>query len=279
MDLLLAEAQACDAKVALANDPDADRLGAAIPQPDGTWRRLSGDEIGTLLAAHVLDHTSGHDRLVVSTIASSRMLAAMAASHEVRHQSVLTGTKWIARAALDNIDHRFVFGYEEALGYLVGDVVHDKDGISAALLVAESVAELRHTGRTVQDRLDELARAHGLHQTRPWSLRFDSNPEGRSRIADIMSSFRSTPPYHLGDVVVSGVTDVLNGSDDLPPSNVLILDLADGSRVVVRPSGTEPKAKFYLEAVISDAVDVAAARVEADRRLTSMQTALEALVG
>ena len=146
LDLALARAQALGADVILANDPDADRLGVAIPEDDGDWRSLTGDEIGSLLADHVLRNTDGDDRLVATTVVSSRLLSKMAAAHGVHFAETLTGFKWIVRPALEHPEWRFVFGYEEALGYLVGDAVHDKDGIGAALAFAGLVADLKDPG-------------------------------------------------------------------------------------------------------------------------------------
>ena len=255
LDLALATADAADADIVLANDPDADRLGVAAAGPDG-WVALTGNQIGVLLADHVLRHTSGADRLVVTTVVSSRMLSRLADDHGVHYVETLTGFKWIARAALDRPDLRLVFGYEEALGYLVGDVVLDKDGISAALLFAELAAGLKAEGRTVHDRLDDLARRHGLHATDQVSLRLDG-PDGSERIAAIMAALRSDPPTALGGLAVESTTDLLAGTD-LPPSDAVVLDLADDARVVVRPSGTEPKLKAYLEVVRPDADQAAA---------------------
>jgi phosphomannomutase len=249
LDLALAAADRVDADVVLANDPDADRLGAAVPGPEG-WAPLTGNEIGVVLADHVLRHTVGDDRLVATTVVSSRLLSRMAAARGVAYAETLTGFKWIARAALDRPDLRFVFGYEEALGFLVGDVVLDKDGVSAALLFAEAVAELKAQGRSVRDRLSDLAREHGLHATDQLSLRLDG-PEGGDRIAAIMARLRTDPPDALGDHAVTAITDLLDG-DDLPPADVVVLDLADDARVVVRPSGTEPKLKAYLEVVLPE---------------------------
>jgi phosphomannomutase len=193
---------------------------------------------------------------------SSRLLGRLAAAHGVTYAETLTGFKWIARAALDRPDLRLVFGYEEALGYLVGDVVFDKDGVSAALLFAELVADLKAEGRTVHDRLHDLARDYGLHVTDQVSLRLEGQ-DGAARIAAIMESLRSDPPEQLGGRPVEQVTDLLDGHD-LPPTDAVVLDLADDARVVVRPSGTEPKVKAYLEVVLPDG-DRAAADAQLDQ--------------
>src|SRR5262249_27294357 len=156
LDLLLDEAERTDADIALANDPDADRLGVAIPTADGGWRRLGGDEIGWLFADHVLGHTDGADRLVLTTLVSSTLLGQVAARPGVRYAETFTGFKWIAQTVLDHPGDRFVFGYEQALGYLVTNLPLDKDGITAAVLMAEIAAVAKRDGVTLQDRLDDL---------------------------------------------------------------------------------------------------------------------------
>ena len=172
MDLLLAVAEANDADIALANDPDADRLGAAIPDTrdgaDGsTWRRLTGDEIGWLFADHILRHTNGSDRLVVTTLVSSSLLARMAEAYGVHSEETFTGFKWIGRIATERaaVGQRFVFGYEQALGYLVTGRPLDKDGITAAVLMAEIAALAEHDGVTIQGRLDAIAAQFGRYVT------------------------------------------------------------------------------------------------------------------
>ena len=236
LDLSLAEAARVRPDVLIANDPDADRLGAAIPDADGGYRALRGDEIGVLLADHVLRHTSGSDRLVATTVVSSTMLSKMAAAAGVHYAETLTGFKWIARAALDRPEMQFVFGYEEALGYLVGDVVRDKDGISAAMILGEIAALANAEGVSLQDRLDALARAHGLHATDQWSVRLEG-AEGAARIASVMDGLRRDPPGERAE------------PEGLPPADIVMLRIG-ADRVVVRPSGTEPKLKMYFEVVI-----------------------------
>jgi len=264
LDLALAQARAVAADVILANDPDADRLGVAVPEGD-EWRQLTGDEIGALLADHVLRNTHGDDRLVVTTVVSSRLLGRMAAAHGVHFAETLTGFKWIARPGLTHPEWRFVFGYEEALGYLVGDAVRDKDGIGAALAFAGLVADLKTRGETVHDRLAALAEEHGLHATRPLTLRFD----GLGPVVALMERLRAESPTELGGRAVESVRDLLD-DPDLPATDALRFDLAGGARVVVRPSGTEPKLKCYLEVVEPVAGDLPAARVRATEALTAL---------
>jgi phosphomannomutase len=274
LDLALARARAAAADVVLANDPDADRLGVAVPTADGAdWRALSGDEIGALLADHVLRNTEGDDRLVVTTVVSSRLLGRMAAAHGVHFAETLTGFKWIARPALTHPEWRFVFGYEEALGYLVGDVVLDKDGIGAALAFAGLVADLKTRDQTVHDRLAALAEEHGLHATRALTLRFDGEG-GLARITARMAGVRRDLPGTLGGRAVEQVRDLL---DDpwLPVTDALLFSLDGGSRVVMRPSGTEPKLKCYLEVVAPVAGDLPGARRRADAALTDLTTDLD----
>ena len=257
MDLLCRTAAACDAVVALANDPDADRLGAAIPQPDGTWRRLGGDEIGWLLADHILSHTAppagaADDRLVVTTLVSSSLLARMATAHGVRSAETFTGFKWIARTVLDHPELRFVFGYEQALGYLVTDRPLDKDGITAAVLFAEVAAVAVAEGVTLQERLDAIAARYGRHVTAERSIRM-SPADAAARVRELQAD----PPASIGGRAVRSVSEY-------PEANLLRFELEGGARVQVRPSGTEPKVKLYGEAVDADpagAVDALASLI------------------
>jgi len=261
-DLLLATAARTGADLAIANDPDADRLAVAVG-----GRLLTGDELGALLADHVLRHTTGADRLVVTTIVSSSLLGKVARAHGVAYAETLTGFKWIVRAAEARPGFRLVFGYEEALGYVVGDVVRDKDGISAALAVAELAAAEKATGRTLLDRLDELEAEHGVHATEQVSIRVTD----LSAIAGVMADLRSRPPGALGGTAVTGMADLLTGGR-LPASDVLVYSLDFGGRVIVRPSGTEPKLKAYLE-VVERVVggDLAPARARAAERLAALR--------
>jgi phosphomannomutase len=246
MDLLLAAAEAEGAVVAIANDPDADRLAAAIPLAAGGWRRLGGDEIGWLLADHILSNTTGHDRLVVTTLVSSSLLADMAAAHGVHHAETFTGFKWIAHVAGQNPDKRFVFGYEQALGYLVTNQPLDKDGITAAVLMAEVAAVAAAEGSTLEARLDGIAERFGRHLTAEMSVRMDP-----VTAAQRVAAIEEAPPGSVGGRAVLS-------TQSFPEANLLRLVLGpdpavDGDvstvRVQVRPSGTEPKVKLYGEAV------------------------------
>ena len=239
MDLLLERARESHALLALANDPDADRLGAAIPAADGDWRRLAGDELGWLLADHILEHTTGDDRLVVTTLVSSSMLSRMAANYGVHFKETFTGFKWIGRTVLDHPELRFVFGYEQALGYLVANQPMDKDGISAAVLMAEVAALAASEGVSLQDRLDALAARYGRHITAEQSVRLDP-VVAIQRVA----ALRDTPPAEIAGRTVTEV-------EWFDEAGLLRIWL-DDIRLQVRPSGTEPKVKLYGEAIGQD---------------------------
>jgi len=237
MDLLMARAAECGAVLALANDPDADRLGAAIPTPSGSWRRLGGDEIGWLLADHILRHTSGDDRLVVTTLVSSSLLGSMAKTHGVTCLETYTGFKWIGHTVLEHPELRFVFGYEQALGYLVCRQPLDKDGITAAVVLAEVAALAAAEGVTLQQRLDAIAAAYGRHVVAEKSVRMLP-----VEAAAAVAALRANPPTMVGDDEVSSV-------QWFAEAGLLRLQLGDRLRLQVRPSGTEPKVKLYGEGI------------------------------
>lgn len=260
MDLSFATARAAGAEFILANDPDADRLAVAIPDPtaDGGWRRLTGNETGLLLGWRAAQRatssgaTSDGASLACSLV-SSPGLEAVAAHYGLDFHATLTGFKWISRAP------GIVFGFEEALGYLVNpDTVRDKDGISAAVAMLGMIAEAREEGRTLADVLAQFAETFGFFQSGQVSLRV----EDTAIIGRIMAALRADPPTSIGAVAVERIDDLLAGVEGYPPGDVLRLWLADGSRVIVRPSGTEPKLKAYLD-VRGDSADDAAARLAA----------------
>jgi phosphomannomutase len=240
MDLLLAEAAACGAAIALCNDPDADRLGAAIPTLDGGWRRLQGDEIGWLLADHILRHTTGDDRLVITTLVSSSLLAKMAAANGVRFAETYTGFKWIGHTVLSQPASHFVFGYEQALGYLVCGRPLDKDGISAAVLMAEVAALAAAEGVTLQGRLDAISARFGRHVMADLSVKMPP-VDGTAAVARM----RAEPPTKVDDRAVSEV-------EWFEEAGLLRLQLGTELRLQVRPSGTEPKVKLYGEGIDID---------------------------
>jgi phosphomannomutase len=237
LDLALALAGEHGADIVIANDPDADRCAVAVPDTTGRWRMLRGDEVGVLLADALL--AKGIRGTYATTIVSSSMLGALAGRHGVGYRETLTGFKWISRAAPD-----LVYGYEEALGYAVApELVRDKDGISAALLVAELAARLAHTGSSLPQRLDELAGEYGRYATDQVSTRVPD----LSRIADTMSRLRAAPPSELVGAPVTA-EDLLPATDGLRWTWTSSARGLRG-RVVLRPSGTEPKLKAYLEVV------------------------------
>ena len=248
LDPALADAESTRAELVLVNDPDADRLAIAVPERSrGGFRVLSGDELGVLIADHLIASTKGADRLVATTVVSSSMLSDLARWAGVAYVETLTGFKWIARAALLRPHHRLLFGYEEALGYAVSDAVADKDGLSAALVVADMAAKARQSGRSLLDRLDELDSLLGVHATAQWSLRL-AGSDAPQQMAGLMARWRAAPPERLAGLQVTDVRDLAKGEDGLPPSDVLVLRLGEEGRVVLRPSGTEPKLKVYFEA-------------------------------
>ncbi|MBR7743528.1 phospho-sugar mutase [Phycicoccus sp. BSK3Z-2] len=267
MDAAFELAEQTGPDVVVANDPDADRCAVAAPGPGG-WRMLRGDEIGALLGAHVLDRGVAEDAVFACSIVSSRMLATMCRAAGVRHEETLTGFKWIGRV------EGLRYGYEEAIGYCVDPGhVRDKDGVSAALAVAELAAGLKAQGRTLQDRLDDLDREHGVHATDAFSVRV----EDLSLIGTVMERLRAQPPTSIAGIDVARADDLAEGTEDLPPTDGLRWYLADDARVIVRPSGTEPKLKVYLEAVEEPTDDLAAARGRARDRLAALRSDLERL--
>jgi phosphomannomutase len=266
MDLAMALAAERDVDLVVANDPDADRCAAAVPDAHG-WRMLRGDEVGALLAHHLL--TGGHSGTYACSIVSSTLLAKMAAAAGQPFAETLTGFKWISK--VDGL----VFGYEEALGYCVDpEHVKDKDGVSALLLLCELAAAEKAQGRSLVDVLDDLALAHGLHATDQLSVRVTDIAE----IGVAMDRLRATPPAMLGGLTVERADDLARGDGGLPPTDGLRYHLKDGARVIVRPSGTEPKLKCYLEVVVPvDAeAGVDAARISAAARLDALRDDIRA---
>ncbi|MBN2798196.1 MAG: phospho-sugar mutase [Deltaproteobacteria bacterium] len=283
LDLGMALADKVGADVLIANDPDADRLAVAVPDGAGGWARLSGDQVGQLLADDLLRSDKRflkQPRMVATTVVSSSMLRALAEHYGVEYRETLTGFKWIANAAIA-FEGRFVMGYEEALGYSVGPLVRDKDGVSAAVLLLDLVAHLKEQGRTLLDRLEELYRTHGLYMTSQVSLK-RPGAAGAAEIQAMMDQLRAAPPdavagtpiWRLRDLAVGTwkTRDGASGALDIPASNVLGWDLEGGGRVVIRPSGTEPKIKFYFEARLpfGEGDTLASVRERGERRLRQM---------
>ncbi|MFH9178423.1 phospho-sugar mutase [Streptomyces albogriseolus] len=268
MDLAFAKARETDPDLVIANDPDADRCAAAV-KDGGDWRMLRGDEVGALLAAHLVRR--GVTGTFAESIVSSSLLGRIAGKAGLPYEETLTGFKWIAR--VDGLR----YGYEEALGYCVDpDGVRDKDGITAALLLTELASELKADHRTLLDLLDDLAVEHGLHATDQLSVRV----KDLGLIAAAMRRLREQPPTELAGLRITKAEDLTEGTDKLPPTDGLRYTL-DGARVVVRPSGTEPKLKCYLEVVIPVAgkADLPDARAKATALLTTIKQDLSEAAG
>ena len=273
MDLALAEAREVGADIVIANDPDADRCAAGIPA-DGDWRMLSGDEVGSLLGWWIVERgrRSGTPAsgVMAESIVSGTLLHRIAEAAGLGYEATLTGFKWISRVP------GLVFGYEEALGYCVDPrAVTDKDGISASLLMLEMAATLKAEGKGPQDVLDDLARQFGLHKTSQVAVRVADI----SLIADAMARLRQSPPSQLGGRTVTEMADLSAGVDGLPPTDGLRF-IMDGARVIIRPSGTEPKLKCYLQVVVPvNDDDVPAAGVLADAEMTALREDVSAALG
>ncbi len=268
LELSYVHARLTDAHLIIANDPDADRMSAAIPdplRPDG-WRQLRGDEVGWLLAQHLLNVSSefGADRLVATTIVSSSLLSLMAVKHGVHYSETLTGFKWLARNALAHrgLGHVHVLSYEEALGYSVGSLVLDKDGLSAALVLADLAAARHQAGSSLAEALAEIEAEYGRFETEQQSLRFEG-ADAQDQMVVLMDRLRADLPSSLAGVAVTSVRDI---ALETPSADVVILRLGENGavgRVIVRPSGTEPKCKVYYEVVsrgAPGAVSIAALR-------------------
>ena len=263
MDLAIATAAESDVDLIIAHDPDADRCAVGVPTPDG-WRMLTGDEVGTLLGWWI---ASGNRRVarrgvLAESIVSSSLLAEIAADFHLAYAQTLTGFKWIARVP------DLMFGYEEALGYCVDpNGVRDKDGITAALMIVEMATRMLYKGRTLTDVLDDIALQHGVYATSQVSVRVSD----LSRIAEVMAALRTTPPTSVAGVPVASFEDLEEGADGLPPTDGLRFTLASGARIIVRPSGTEPKVKCYLQSVVPVVHDdLIAARAQAGSELRAM---------
>ncbi|MGG5174059.1 phospho-sugar mutase [Pseudarthrobacter sp. J1763] len=296
LDLALAAAAELDADIVLANDPDADRAAVAAKDPaTGEWRMLRGDEVGSLLGAHVVarlangtsneaaidgagistgassgqvpelsgDAETASNGVFANSIVSSRLLARIATAGGYSHCETLTGFKWISRVP------GLVYGYEEALGYCVApDLVRDKDGISAAVLIAELAAEAKAAGKTIFDTLDELYLFHGLHASDQLSV----------RVADLglldamMNRLRVAPPQSFAGSTVDVFTDLAEGTEELPPTDGLLFITRDNTRVIIRPSGTEPKLKCYLEVIrpVGSSAELPAVRQDAREALDAV---------
>lgn len=289
MDLSQALAEKVKADVVLANDPDADRLAVMARDASGALRMLTGNEVGVLLGHFLLTQQSVENPLVVTTIVSSAQLSAIAKAMKARYGETLTGFKWIANLALAEKPKglRFVMGYEEALGYTVGEVVRDKDGVGAALVVADMAAWCRARGTTLLGYLEEVQREHGLFVARQYNATLPG-ASGASVIQGVMAAFRGDAPARIGDHAIVATNDYqaqvrteggATAPLSLPKSNVIAYELEGGSRVTLRPSGTEPKIKFYFELrdTPGKGEPMAEARARAGQRLDALEAAFLAL--
>lgn len=278
LDIALALAKKNSVDALLANDPDADRFAAAAPNEIGDWVTLRGDQIGSLLGWWMIERAkltgSKLSGTLANSIVSSMMLESIAKSAGLQHESTLTGFKWVSRV------NNLTFGYEEALGYCVDPRnVSDKDGISAAAVFMEMLAHLKSQGKTIWKVLDELSLSHGLHATDQVSVRVTNSEQ----VTQVMAGIRNTPPIEIGGLSVSGIDDLANGLGALPKTDAVIIHLAgDGqiekARVIIRPSGTEPKIKCYLEVVVRGE-DLAVAQQSADNELKSLAADARPLLG
>jgi phosphomannomutase len=274
MDLAFARAREVGAELIIANDPDADRLAVAIPDAtaEAGYRRLSGNEVGLLLGWRAAERAAGPegggDGVLACSIVSSPGLAAIAEAYDLDFRSTLTGFKWISRAP------GLVYGFEEALGYLVNpETVRDKDGISAAVAFLDLARVLKRDGRTIADHLDAFVERFGCYASGQISIRVTD----LSRIDAVMADLRRHPPAVLGSHRVDRIEDLADGFGGLPPSDVLRIVLDGGSRVMVRPSGTEPKLKIYIDAVSAEGT-VAERRSAASAAVAELEAALRDLV-
>jgi len=276
LDLALDAARETSADLVVASDPDGDRLALAVPDPaaPGGWRTLTGDQTGALLGSYLLDRTADQPdpgaRLVVSTVVSGTLLARITEAAGAQYVRTLTGFKWIVRGGAGHPGTRYLFGYEEALGYAVGDVVRDKDGIGAALAALGLAAAARAAGGSLVTVYDALETAHGVHLTRQVTL-------PTAEPGPVMAGLRAGPPAALGGQPVLASADLSAGSAGLPPADLLRYEL-DGARVVIRPSGTEPKIKAYLEVTEPPGCPLAQARASAAARMIPLIDGVRALL-
>lgn len=276
MDLSFATAREVGAELIIANDPDADRLAVAIPDEaaEAGYRRLSGNEVGLLLGwqaaerAAAVSGDGGSDGVLACSIVSSPGLEAIARAYDLDFEATLTGFKWISRPP------GLVFGFEEALGYLVNPgTVRDKDGISAGVAFLSLAAALKAEGRTVANHLDAFVERFGCHDSTQISIRVTE----LSRIGEIMARLRADPPAVVGGIRVERIEDLAEGYGQLPPSDVLRIVLDGGARVMVRPSGTEPKLKVYIDAV-AETGTVAERRAAASAAVAALDAGMRELV-
>ncbi len=293
MDMVLALADKEGADLVLANDPDADRLAVAIRDREGRYQMLTGNDTGCLLAHYVLSKGEGDDRMVLSSIVSSPWLGDIAAAHGAYFQHTLTGFKWIANEAIrleKERGLRFAMGYEEAIGYTIGTLVRDKDGVSAAAVFADFAAWCKSQGRNVLEERELCYRRYGMFLSGQRAVVLPG-AEGAERIRRIMKELSSEPPEAFGSLAVRAFSDLDAGTRkdadgkvtklDYPPSDVLLFELEGGHRIMARPSGTEPKIKFYFDArvTIAEGEQIASARARGEALVAEMTAALSKITG
>lgn len=263
IDLALETARIVNADLVIANDPDADRCAAAVNDPQGGWRMLRGDELGALLGEYIARKSSGG--ILANSIVSSSILKKIAEDHSMEFRQTLTGFKWLAKIK------GLTFGYEEALGYCVDSrSVNDKDGISAAIVLAQLATDLKLDGKSLLDLLDELWLRHGFHGTEQISVRV----KDLGRVAALLASLRTNPPSEIAGRRVLSIDDLNQPKDDLPPTDGLRLWLEEDIRVIIRPSGTEAKVKCYVEVITRKGAS-AAQKILAELREPLKQFLLE----
>ncbi|VAV90372.1 Phosphomannomutase, partial [hydrothermal vent metagenome] len=284
LDLAHELAEAIDADIVFANDPDTDRLAVSVPTPGGVWHPLTGNQIGVLLAEFLLEYTS--DGTVINSIVSSPLLGHIARRHGATWAQTLTGFKWVCTAALDLADAGsgdMILGFEEALGYSVGTTVRDKDGISGAAAFAVLAASAAADQATVLDRLADLYRVYGIWTSTQVSIRREGS-QGSIEISTAMDALRSSPPTSLAGASIVATTDFSVGAESRPrylgATNLIEFDLGEEGRVLARPSGTEPKLKIYvdLSGPFPESGDWIGAEQVLNRRAADVGHALEALL-
>tara|TARA_Y100000996_G_scaffold89411_1_gene62696 strand:- start:220 stop:1911 length:1692 start_codon:yes stop_codon:yes gene_type:complete len=278
MDSVISLAQESKTDLAIAHDPDGDRLAVAIPTANGDWRSLSGDEIGALLFNHIVTKKSEPNRKVVTTVVCSELVSKIADFHGVEHESTLTGFKWIIPAAYKDPSLQPIFCYEEALGYATNPAVRDKDGISAALIMAELAAVAKRQGRSLEEELANLSLEFGHHVTKTKRIRFTSaNPN--EVIPKVMKEFREKSLSTINKMQVQSVKDysMQDLESNFPTADLIVINLEKNVRISIRPSGTEPMIKLYMEKVmnITERHDLPRKNIEAKSVLEELSSWLE----
>ena len=261
IDLALATARAHNADLVIANDPDADRCAAAVKDRDGQWRMLRGDELGVIFGEWIA--RTAPKGTFGNSIVSSSILRKISAHYGIDFKEVLTGFKWLAKI------EDLAFGYEEAIGYAVdSETVNDKDGISAAIFLAQIASDLAADGKDLNDLLDEVWARHGFHATEQISIRVAD----MSAISKLLANLRSNPPQEIAGRAVESIDDLAAPTDGLPPADGVRLWLSGGVRIIIRPSGTEAKLKCYIEVITPD-------KLSAEKELSALRAPLKAFLG